>query len=351
MEKNKILFNKFPKIELHAHLNGSVSVATLQELLEIDPHLVSEDDLTKFHTLRENMNNFGNKTTEEILDECFFLFKIIHQIVVTKEALEFITKSVIEDFAADNVIYLEIRTTPKKTPYMSKKEYLKTFLAQVDKSNQDLDIQSRAIISIDRSKSLKEARENLRLAQHFREKFPNLVVGIDFSGNPNEGNFSDFLPILKHARNLGFKITVHCGEVLNEKEVDNILNFSPERLGHCLFVSSEQMKKIRKQNIPVEVCPSSNMITLGLKDLSQHPGLNTWLQTNQNITICTDDSGIMNTALSQETNLVLDAFHINFDTLLNIVFNSVNFAFCNVKTKHQILQKLVQWKKATVSRM
>ena len=56
--------------------------------------------------------NAGDRTLSEI----FLLFGLIHQVTTDHAILTRITQEVIEDFAADNVQYLELRTTPKVLP-------------------------------------------------------------------------------------------------------------------------------------------------------------------------------------------------------------------------------------------
>ena len=61
-------------------------------------------------------------------------------------------------------------------------------------------------------------------------------MGVDFSGNPNANTFSAYVPTLEEFRALGLKITVHIAEIMKEVEdgeVEAILQFKPERLGHC----------------------------------------------------------------------------------------------------------------------
>ena len=50
---------------------------------------------------------------DRTLSECFKLFDIIHRLTTDHATITRITQEVIEDFAADNVLYLELRTTPK----------------------------------------------------------------------------------------------------------------------------------------------------------------------------------------------------------------------------------------------
>ena len=72
----------------------------------------------------------------------------------------------------------------------------------------------RLILSVDRSKSMEENSDVLRLAIKARSGGDTLV-GVDFSGNPMERKFNDFVGLLQKCRDIGLFITVHTGEVPN----------------------------------------------------------------------------------------------------------------------------------------
>ena len=108
-----------------------------------------------------------------------------------------ITKDVIEDFANENVKYLELRTTPKANTSvgMTKSSYIESVLSAIKDSEVCTAglITVRIIISIDRGRSLQDAWENLELAKFYRDSYienrdrnlnSSLIVGIDLSGNP-----------------------------------------------------------------------------------------------------------------------------------------------------------------------
>ena len=52
---------------------------------------------------------------DRTLAECFQLFDVIHRVTTDHGTVTRITREVVEDLAADNVIYAELRTTPKVT--------------------------------------------------------------------------------------------------------------------------------------------------------------------------------------------------------------------------------------------
>lgn len=62
------------------------------------------------------------------LSECFEVFKLAHDLVDSVEAVKLATENVIREFSEENVAYLELRSTPRKTEHMSKMEYLQAII-------------------------------------------------------------------------------------------------------------------------------------------------------------------------------------------------------------------------------
>ncbi len=84
-------------------------------------------------------------------------------------------------------------------------------------------------------------------------------MGVEFSGNPVEGAFPDYIEVFEEARASGFKISVHSCEFRKQNnEQDFILDFKPNRLGHCTYSTEDQLQRISNLKIPVEICPTSN---------------------------------------------------------------------------------------------
>ena len=200
-----------PKIELHAHLHGSIRRSTLE-------------------SLAQEKNISLNCDYNLDIDQCFGLFKVVHQIISSQTVLTRVFSEMMEDYMNDNVIYLEIRTTPRSLPDgTNDRQYialLKTLISNHNDMYGSNKMLVKLILSIDRSKSVSYAMETLQIVnsiglypsqqqqqQQQQHGDSKLIVGLDFSGNPLGGRFEDFAHVFIQGREMGLKITVHCAEI------------------------------------------------------------------------------------------------------------------------------------------
>merc|ERR1711918_313556 len=95
------------------------------------------------------------------------------------------------------------------------------------------------------------AEDTVSLADSLRRGggYGRFIVGIDLSGNPLVGDFQPFLPALRRARELGLSLAVHCAEIGGrQEEVDSMLALKPERLGHALNLSEDNVQNLLELN-------------------------------------------------------------------------------------------------------
>ncbi|CAI9087784.1 OLC1v1021954C1 [Oldenlandia corymbosa var. corymbosa] len=333
-----------PKVELHAHLNGSIRDTTL---LELARELGEKGSIVFSDVEQVIMKN------DRSLREVFKLFDLIHLITTDHKTVTRITKEVIEDFAAENVVYLELRTTPKRNASigMSKESYLQAVLeGLMAVKNVDVDfgqevnegstgnshptndvcclsnkkkIYVRLLLSIDRRESTEAAMETVELALRLKRSG---VVGIDLSGNPAIGEWKTFLPALKFAKEEGLSVTLHCGEVPNSQEVHAMLDFIPGRIGHACFLEEDHWRKLKSYKIPVEICLTSNIRTESISSVDVHHFADLY-ESRHPITLCTDDSGVFSTSLSNEFVLAASTFGIGKKEMYELARDAINFIF------------------------
>lgn len=387
---------QLPKVELHAHLGGSIRNETLLEL-------VSESDSSAEELIAAT--NFLKEKTRSLSD-CFKLFAVIHKFVHSAVHLSRIVREMLEDAAQDNVWYLEIRSTPRllsdcsismheltttvlRVPagcradgnVLSTTEamdfitsspidaamsrYVEVVVAEICAANNMISkggsssgVVARLLLSVDRSKanSVEQAEKIGAVALAWRSiqcpttvfnengegdthdengavLYCPILVGLDISGDPTRGELLPLLDVVtKIVGSQGVRrlpVSVHAGEVMNVREAQDVLNWRPDRLGHMCVISHTSVTTMLQTipHIPLELCPTSNMLTLHLPTLKDHPLIGHWLAQDYPLCICTDDSGIFEVSLSYELSLVQRSYKLSNEQIGRISVGAFKMAF------------------------
>ncbi|KAI8339476.1 hypothetical protein BC941DRAFT_420591 [Chlamydoabsidia padenii] len=248
---------KLPKVEAHAHINGSLSPSIMRALVsrkvDMNPELAA----------------FEIPDSLDRIDDFFSLFKFIYQLTDDETAVAFATQKVMEEFAADGVRYLELRTTPRANPNkgMTKASYLDTVIQTIQQQC-PVDMVTKLIVSIDRRNTLQEAQEAVDLALQRK----GVVVGMDLCGDVMKGTFATLKPAFIRAQQQGgFNLTLHFNEVAeNIPEAPELLSIQPDRLGHATLLDDYSRDIIYKQAIPIEICMTSNVFSKTVATYEDH---------------------------------------------------------------------------------
>jgi len=73
----------------------------------------------------------------------------------------------------------------------------------------------------------------------YKEAKESYLVGVELSGDPRTGKFSDFKGAFDKAKTEGIRVSLHCSELPEQNiETPEMLDFKPDRLGHCIFMVS-----------------------------------------------------------------------------------------------------------------
>lgn len=294
-----------PKAELHVHLHGCARPATVVDLAPEDIRLSGANI--------ELLERGGRS-----LSECFAIFDVLHRTVTSQAAVCRITREALEDFAADGVRYLELRTTPRPLSDADAEGYVRSVIGALGayasdpaRLGEEWPMVARLLLSVDRAGDVDAANRTVDLALKLAAK-SEFLVGLDLSGNPTKGDVTALLPALFRARAAGLRVAVHCGEVPNDAEVDAIFTAGADRLGHALHLASRHIDALSaRQAPPIEICPTSNRLTLGIGSLRRHPTLRTWLARGHPISINTDDPGVFATCASAELLAVAMAYGLS----------------------------------------
>ncbi|KAK8811380.1 hypothetical protein WA158_003114 [Blastocystis sp. Blastoise] len=319
----KTFCQRIPKIEFHAHLHGSIRESTMEELCKRN-----YQDYSLYEKAKSLINSKRN------LKECFALFDVIHDIIQEYDTVKRITKEVIDDFYAENTVYLELRSTPRKTTKIDEAQYIKAILESIEEEEEKYKNKMfvRLIISINRSEPIENAWNTVYMIDKMKTDSSNYlskyIVGFELSGNPYAKQYQEFETVFNFIKEMSWHpcISLHVGEIPNrEEEYIHTIQSSPLRIGHSLFYPSNIESLLSEYPVHIEVCPSSNIMTLSLPSLSSHPLLPFLLKNTIPFSINTDDASVFQTNISKEIYLFMNSFHISKDYIYTLERNCIQY--------------------------
>jgi len=120
-----------------------------------------------------------------------------------------------------------------------------------------------------------------------------------------------------------------------------MIDFRPDRLGHCCYLTEAQLEQVHQLNIPVEICPTSNLAVMPQAgNLVGHlPHLKKLLELNHNFVICTDDTMLFSTNISTELFEFAKGFKVSTEDLKALLVRNVDAIFdedCKGEIREQI---------------
>jgi len=258
--------------------------------------------------IQQGLQALENDVILAKITDFFSLFPAIYALTSNPENVTLAAEAVLEDFldSADGkppqCTYLELRTTPRQTDAMTKREYLKAVMKAMEKYTPE---QCNLIVSVDWRMSAEQAMETVELAIDLF-KAGERIVGIDLCGDFQNAIPANTTPALERAREAGLPLTVHIAEASfnPQAETDALLALHPSRLGHATFLNSSSQEIVLARGAPIELCLSSNLLCKTVPSLDDHH-IKYWIEKRHPVAICTDDTLPFRTSLLAEYALLL----------------------------------------------
>ena len=314
------MFKDLKKIELHLHLDGSVRVSTVEELL--------------------NENNLSNKmivdNNTKSLTEYLTKFDLPIKVMQKKENLIRISKELVEDLDNDNVIYAEIRFAP--IFHINEGLTLEDVVNSVLEGLKSDKVKTNLILCMMRNSSYEDNKRIIDLAIKYKNKG---VCAIDLAGDESKYPTSIFKDLFEYAKNNDILFTIHAGEAGTINDMIDAINYGTKRIGHGIksIESSDIINKLIENKIALEICPTSNIQTCVVDSLDNHP-IKQLNDNNVLITINTDNRTVSNTTLSKEYELLNKHFNFTKDDFVKFNINAINSSFLNINDKDELIKKI-----------
>lgn len=335
----------WPKAELHCHLDGSLRLGTLLDLAREQDKLdllPAQDE----ETLAQELEKIDGSAT---LVEYLAWFGYTIPVMQTREALHRIAYELAEDAAAENVRYLEVRYGPilHTDEGLTLWQVNDAVLAGLRDAERDFGITTGLIVC-----GLRDRRESASLAQAelaaaYRDKG---VVGFDLAGgergNPADMHGAAFYYARKHLLN----ITVHAGESFGPASIRQALfKCGAHRIGHGVTLGQDPdlLRYFVDRQIPLEVCPTSNVQTHVVASYEAHP-VAEYCRAGVPVTINTDNRLFSRTTVTDELWLAHTRCGIPADALREVVLNGFRYAYLPWSEKRALLDEVTPLIRGTV---
>ena len=197
-ESQLAFITSLPKAELHAHLNGSIPLPVLRDLslelfsnatqnepTDVNGHILPESPVqTQIPAhIAASLEKLQSGVELNEIHEFFSLFPAIYALTSTPEALRRATKAVLHEFLGGTqpqTAYLELRTTPREAPTMTRRSYVMAVLSEVEQYPPD---KAALIVSLDRRMDEQVLGECVEIALSLKAN-GRRIVGVDVCGDP-----------------------------------------------------------------------------------------------------------------------------------------------------------------------
>lgn len=321
-------FSKLPKVELHLHLDCSLSFAAVAR---IDPSV----------TLQEYQQEFNGPAKCTNLTEFFERASKGTALLQTEEHLRLATFDVFEQIQQDNIIYAEILLVPFMHTLrgLSAEKVVEVVNDAVASACQATGIEARVILSTLRHYSAKQSLATVKMVEKFKDTH---VAGIDLGAY--EAGFPIFahIPAFQYAIQRGIPRTVHAGEARGAESVwETLSHLHPGRIGHGVRSIEDPalVEHLRKEKIHLEICPTSNIQINLYNTYADHP-IDIFYKSGLSVGVNTDTRTIANVTLTQEYERLHAAFGWDRDHFLNCNLHAIYASFLPEPMKQHIAHRM-----------
>ena len=290
---SKTIFTALPKAELHVHLEGSIAPTTLVELASRHGVVLTPE---------ETAPRYSPGTFDQFIENFIWITSFLRG----PEDYALIARRFAESLQRQNVLYAEV-TLSIGVMFRRNQDPAANFAALRDAAAEVSGVQLKYIFDAVRQWGAAAAMEVARIAAELHS--PDIIaygIGGDELGLPT----IDLRPVYEFVASQGMHRLIHAGEIGGPEIVREAIELlGAERIGHGIGVMRDErtMDFVAARNIPLEVCPTSNLRTGALArqvgrptaGYEQHP-LPSFVRRGLPVTLSSDDPAMFETTVSDE---------------------------------------------------
>ena len=325
--------HSIPKAELHIHIEGALEPELMFEIA------MKNGIRLPFKSVADARRAYNFTDLQSFLD---IYFKGA-QVLVKEDDFYQLTWSYLRKAAEQNVRHTEIFFDPQT--HTARGIKIETVLQGIHRALKDagrqLNLSSKLIMCFLRHLSVAEAMDTLKSALPFKDWIT--AVGLDSSelGFPPD----NFAPVFDLAHQKGFKVVAHAGEEGPPEYIWQALKLlKAERIDHGIRCVEDValVEYLVKKQIPLTVCPLSNVKLAVFKKMNQH-NLKQMLNLGLCVTVNSDDPAYFGGYIEENFQAVHEALNLDFHDIHKLARNAFQASFLSPIKKKRYLDELDQF--------
>ncbi len=325
---------KFPLIDLHRHLDGSIRLETILDLARIHDIQLPADSV-------EGLRPFVQITDTRPGVMAFIdKFKYMIGVLADYEACKRVALENVEDAFLEGIDYIELRFSPlfmAEPHQLDPAGVVEAVLEGLEEGRRKYDIKVNLIGIISRTFGPDKGWIELESLLAFQDH----IAALDLAGDEVHYPGKLFREHFKEAQNADWHITVHAGEETGPDSIwQAIEELGAERIGHGVSAIQDPllMDYLADNQIGLESNLTSNLQTRVVEEYSDHP-LRNFLEAGILATINTDDPGISAINLPYEYQTAAPAANLTPELIARAQRNALRVAFLSDLEKNELSEK------------
>ncbi len=324
------LITRLPKAELHVHIEGTLEPEMMFAL----------GDRNGFELPFEGVDQIRAAYQFNDLQSFLDIYYQGAAVLRTPEDFYDLMTNYLERAAADGVRRAEIFFDPQTHTErgISFPSFMSGFREAILDAERHHDLSADLILCFLRHRTAAEALETLHQAEDHLEKV--IAVGLDSSevGRPPEL----FEAAFAEAGMLGLRAVAHAGEEGPPSYVAGALDsLGAERIEHGIrsLEDPKLVARLRAEQIPLTVCPLSNVSLRIVGHLSEHP-LPTMIEAGLMVTVNSDDPAYFGGYVGENYVAVASEFDLSEQMVAELARNSILASFLDDDAKEGLLTEI-----------
>ena len=334
MDEIRAFIRRLPKAELHLHLEGTILPSTLVELSRLrDATPLAQEQAEKLYQFQD-FTGFIEA------------FKAVTRLLSGPEAYELATWRMLQRLAEQGVVHVEVYVSVGVI-YMWRNHDPRCFepiFAAMERAREraarELGLSMYWIFDAVRHFTVQEAGVVFRKAAELRERYPS-IVGIGLGGDERRAGSEPFREVYAEAARASLRLTNHAGETTGPEAIREALDIGSERIGHALsaYRDAALIDELRRQRIPLELNPTSNVRTGVCPSFREHP-LRRYFDEDLLVTINSDDPAFFGSDVENEYWLAHIEQEFTREELRKLASNSIEASFLPQTEKATLLSRI-----------